>query len=52
MFHVADKELRLYPILEEPAARQLFFIFRDQTSGHETYGAGGSFTRMCRKTDG
>jgi uncharacterized protein len=32
--------LRLYPILEEPGARQLFFIFRDLTTGKDTYGAG------------
>ena len=40
VFHLAGRELRLYPILEEPGASQLFFIFRDQTSGKETYGAG------------
>jgi len=40
VFRLAGQELRLYPILEEPGARQLFFIFRDQTSGKETYGAG------------
>ena len=27
-------------MLESPASRELFFIFRDQTSGKETYGAG------------
>ena len=31
---------RLYPVLEEPDARELFVIFRDRTSGRETYGAG------------
>jgi hypothetical protein len=40
VFHLAGREFRLYPILEEPDAKQLFFIFRDQTSGKETYGAG------------
>ncbi|MGO9260599.1 MAG: DUF1684 domain-containing protein [Bryobacteraceae bacterium] len=40
VFRLGGRELRLYPILEEPDARQLFFIFRDQTSGKETYGAG------------
>ena len=39
-FRVNGQELRLYPILEEPGAKQLFYIFRDQTSGKETYGAG------------
>ena len=40
VFQVNGKEFRLYPILEEPGAKQLFYIFRDQTSGRETYGAG------------
>ncbi|HTX35672.1 MAG TPA: DUF1684 domain-containing protein [Bryobacteraceae bacterium] len=39
-FRLAGRELRLRPIIEEPGDRQLFFIFRDQTSGKETYGAG------------
>jgi len=34
------QKLRLYPVLEEPDARELFVIFRDRTSGRETYGAG------------
>jgi uncharacterized protein (DUF1684 family) len=34
------QKLRLYPVLEEPGARELFVIFRDRTSGRETYGAG------------
>lgn len=29
----------LYPVLEAPADTQLFLIFADGTSGHETYGA-------------
>jgi uncharacterized protein (DUF1684 family) len=40
VFHLAGQELRLYPILEEPGAKELFYIFKDQTSGKETYGAG------------
>ena len=32
--------MRLDGVLEEPDAEELFFIFRDQTSGKETYGAG------------
>ena len=40
VFRLHGRELRLYPILEEPGAKQLFYIFRDQTSGKETYGAG------------
>ena len=40
VFSLHGKELRLYPIIEEPGDKQLFFIFRDQTTGKETYGAG------------
>lgn len=40
VFHLAGKEYRLYPILEDPGAKELFYIFKDQTSGKETYGAG------------
>jgi len=40
VFHLAGQELRLYPILEEPGAKELFYIFKDQSSGKETYGAG------------
>lgn len=40
VFELQGKQFRLYPILEEPGATQLFFIFRDQTAGKETYGAG------------
>lgn len=39
-FRIGTKEVRLYPILEEPDAQELFYIFRDQTSGKETYAAG------------
>ena len=40
VFQLQGKELRLYPILEEPDAKELFYIFRDETAGKETYGAG------------
>jgi len=40
VFQLDGHELRLYPVLEEPNAKELFFIFRDQTAGKETYGAG------------
>lgn len=40
VFRLNGRELRLYPVLEEPGAKELFFIFRDQTAGKETYGAG------------
>ena len=39
-FQLRGHRVRLYPIVEEPGARELFYIFRDQTSGKETYGAG------------
>jgi uncharacterized protein len=40
VFRLHGQELKLHPILEEPGAKELFFIFRDQTSNKETYGAG------------
>lgn len=40
LFRLHGEELRLYPILEDPHAKELFFIFRDQTAAKETYGAG------------
>ncbi|HMC61212.1 MAG TPA: DUF1684 domain-containing protein [Candidatus Solibacter sp.] len=39
-FRLNGQELRLRPVLEEPDAKELFYIFRDQTSAKETYGAG------------
>jgi uncharacterized protein (DUF1684 family) len=43
VFHLEGKELRLYPILEAPGDKQLFYIFRDLTTGKETYPAGRFF---------
>jgi uncharacterized protein (DUF1684 family) len=40
VFRRGGQELRLEPVLEEVDAKELFFIFRDATSGRETYGAG------------
>jgi uncharacterized protein (DUF1684 family) len=40
VFKLQGQELRLRPYLEGPNAKQLFYVFRDQTSGKETYGAG------------
>lgn len=40
VFELAGKTLELWPVIEEPGARELFVIFRDETSGRETYGAG------------
>lgn len=39
VFSVAGKEYRVDPVLEE-GSDELFIIFRDTTSGRETYGAG------------
>jgi uncharacterized protein len=51
VFHLHGKELRLRPYLEEPNAKQLFYVFRDQTSGKETYG-GGRFLYSDLPRDG
>jgi uncharacterized protein len=40
VFALGGKEYRLYPIIEAPGDQQLFYIFRDLTSGKETYPAG------------
>jgi uncharacterized protein len=40
VFNVAGREVRLDPVLEEPGATELFFIFRDETAKKETYQAG------------
>jgi uncharacterized protein (DUF1684 family) len=39
-FQLAGKSLSLDAVLEEPTDTQLFLIFKDQTAGKETYGAG------------
>jgi hypothetical protein len=43
VFRVGGRDVRLYPVLEEPDAKELFFIFSDLTSGKETYDAGRFF---------
>ena len=40
VFQLNGKEYRLRPVLETPDAKELFYIFRDQTSAKESYGAG------------
>ncbi len=40
VFTLEGQEVHLDPVLEEPNATQLFFIFRDGTTGKETYPAG------------
>jgi len=39
VFRIDGREFRLEPVIEE-GETDLFFIFRDQTAGKETYGAG------------
>jgi len=39
-FTIDGKELTLEPVVEDPKAPMLFFIFKDSTSAKETYGAG------------
>jgi len=39
---LGGNEYTLYPVLDGPDAKELFFIFRDETTGHETY-PGGRF---------
>jgi hypothetical protein len=43
VFQLHGKEYRLRPVLETADAKELFYIFRDQTSAKETYGAGRFF---------
>jgi len=43
VFRLHGQELKLRPIIEEPGAKELFYIFRDQTAGKETYDAGRFF---------
>jgi uncharacterized protein (DUF1684 family) len=40
VFQVGGREVRLDAVLEEPDAKELFFIFKDTTAGKETYPAG------------
>lgn len=39
-FQLGGRSLSLDAVLEEPTDKRLFIIFRDQTAGKETYGAG------------
>jgi uncharacterized protein len=39
-FRLHGQDYRLRPVLDDPDSKDLFFIFKDQTSGKETYGAG------------
>ena len=37
---LGGQQLRLHPVHDSPDSEALFFIFRDETSPDETYGAG------------
>ena len=39
-FTLAHKKIRLEPVLEDPDAKELFFIFKDLTAGETTYPSG------------
>lgn len=43
VFQLNGHEYRLRPYLETADAKELFYVFRDQTSAKETYGAGRFF---------
>jgi uncharacterized protein (DUF1684 family) len=43
VFKLQGREFTLRPILETPDATELFYIFRDETTGKETYPAGRFF---------
>jgi len=51
VFQLQGHEFHLRPYLEEPDAKQLFYVFRDQTTGKETYG-GGRFLYSDMPVDG
>jgi hypothetical protein len=43
VFHLNGHEYKLRPYIEVPGDKQLFYVFKDQTAGKETYGAGRFF---------
>jgi uncharacterized protein (DUF1684 family) len=51
VFTLHGHEYRLRPYLEEAGAKELFYVFRDQTSAKETYGA-GRFLYSAMPADG
>jgi hypothetical protein len=51
VFAIGGRDVRLDAVLDEPDATELFFIFRDQTAGKETYG-GGRFLYTPLARDG
>ncbi|MBV9508580.1 MAG: DUF1684 domain-containing protein [Acidobacteriia bacterium] len=50
-FTLRGHQYRLRPVSEDPTSQDLFFIFRDLTSGKETYGA-GRFLEAAAPKDG
>lgn len=40
VFEYGGRSFELLPVLEEPGATELFFVFGDRTNGRESYGAG------------
>jgi uncharacterized protein (DUF1684 family) len=51
VFRLHGQEYRLRPVLEAPGDKELFYIFRDQTTAKETYGA-GRFLYSAMPADG
>ena len=51
VFRLLGRELRLYPMMEQPNAKVLLLVFRDPTTGKETYG-GGRFLDLELPPDG
>ncbi len=39
-FQLGGKTLRMEPVLESPGAKELYFMFKDETNGTETYEGG------------
>ena len=48
-FEREGEQFALHPVIEDSASGELFFIFRDETSGGETY-PGGRFLYADRPT--
>ena len=40
VFHLQGRQFQLTPVYDDPGSKDLFFMFKDGTSGKETYGAG------------
>jgi len=51
VFTLAGREFTLHPVLDGPEAKELFFIFRDGTTGSDTY-PGGRFLYAAMPENG